>query len=650
MYNLAKTITLGGLALFGQGQAVLGSQDNGLQKKPFQNGLQQNLPVTYGNQFSVTPEYQLPVTPEYQLPVTPGYQLINSTQNQIQVTPEYQLQDNFVINNWKNVIKESNLNNKKHDNKIVETIGEAYNNGNLWIYQNGQVFFDGNLYDNLNEVYNLGPNLPKLLPFPRIKPMSTAMIVTEQKFNDAFKNLDLSNLRVEPLKILGLKMNATNEQIKKAYRKLSLRFHPNKKNGNEHKFIQITNAKNTLLNPQFSNGSIKKIKNLTENVVNNLTKEKKLQIKNNKVYLLGKPTGLNPNNFIKKIIQNSLALNKPLLIEPEQTNKMITLKKNSKRNKIKISTATWNTVIELMGQGRLGFTQDNKIIINGDVTNTPFSKFLKNIEKNPKAIKPFYKDVVRTNQRVNNRSLNGNPSLPGRPSINTSQPLTALPSTSQPLTALPSTSHLPILPPPISIPSSSQNTKNIKTIYRNARIIINNLLEKLIKALKEKHEASNTNRKFGSFERKAKKLKTKLMKSRNNLKEKYNFIGDMTDLFDKIINFLHKMKPHIEKSIKKKRKGDERQKEASKQLGLVYRELVIYLETLNLINKNSKKAVIKNLNETSKQKLMGGNIKRLTFINNSRTVHIKGVGKRVVRQTKTGRTYVIVNKKKRYLN
>lgn len=139
------------------------------------------------------------------------------------------------------------------------------------------------------------------------------------------------------------------------------------------------------------------------------------------------------------------------------------------------------------------------------------------------------------------------------------------------------------------------------------------------------------------------------MKSRNNLNEQYNFIGDMTDLFDEIIKFLHKMKPRIERSIKKKRKGDERQKKASKQLGLIYRELVLYLRILNHINKNSKKEIIKNLNNKSKQKLRGGNIKKLTFINNSRKVHIKGVGKRVVRQTKTGRTYVIVNKKKRYL-
>ena len=76
---------------------------------------------------------------------------------------------------------------------------------------------------------------------------------------------------------------------------------------------------------------------------------------------------------------------------------------------------------------------------------------------------------------------------------------------------------------------------------------------------------------------------------------------------------------------------------------------MLYLRTLNLINKNSKKEIIKNLNNKSKQKLRGGNIKKLTFINNSRKVQIKGVGKRVVRQTKTGRRYVIINKKKRYL-
>ena len=42
-------------------------------------------------------------------------------------------------------------------------------------------FFNGTLYDNLNEVYNLGPNLSTQLSFPRIKPMSNA--IDKQKKN-----------------------------------------------------------------------------------------------------------------------------------------------------------------------------------------------------------------------------------------------------------------------------------------------------------------------------------------------------------------------------------------------------------------------------------------------------------------------------------
>ena len=55
-------------------------------------------------------------------------------------------------------------------------------------------------------------------------------------------------------------------------------------------------------------------------------------------------------------------------------------------------------------------------------------------------------------------------------------------------------------------------------------------------------------------------------------------------------------------------------------------------------NNNNYISIISNMNSNNNHK--GG----------SRTVHIKGVGKRVVRQTKTGRRYVLVNKKKSYLD
>ena len=151
MPSFFKSLTFGGLALFGQGQKILRKNDISLQESiaqnPFQNGLLQNLPATYGNQLinstqTQFPEYQLINSTQTQFP---EYQLINSTQTQF---PEYQLinstqnqlLDNFFVrNNWNKVSEESKLNNKP-DNKIVKTMGKAYNNGNLWIWKNGQVF------------------------------------------------------------------------------------------------------------------------------------------------------------------------------------------------------------------------------------------------------------------------------------------------------------------------------------------------------------------------------------------------------------------------------------------------------------------------------------------------------------------------------
>ena len=42
--------------------------------------------------------------------------------------------------------------------------------------------------------------------------------------------------------ILGVDKTASQDQIKKAYRKLSLQFHPDKKTGNAEKFKQINEA------------------------------------------------------------------------------------------------------------------------------------------------------------------------------------------------------------------------------------------------------------------------------------------------------------------------------------------------------------------------------------------------------------------------
>ena len=49
---------------------------------------------------------------------------------------------------------------------------------------------------------------------------------------------------------LGIKKNASKDEIKKAFRKLSLQFHPDRPNGNSEKFKQINEAYETLSDPQ----------------------------------------------------------------------------------------------------------------------------------------------------------------------------------------------------------------------------------------------------------------------------------------------------------------------------------------------------------------------------------------------------------------
>lgn len=53
--------------------------------------------------------------------------------------------------------------------------------------------------------------------------------------------------------ILNVKKNASQDEIKKSYRKLSMQYHPDRPTGNEEKFKQINKAYETLSNPSERN-------------------------------------------------------------------------------------------------------------------------------------------------------------------------------------------------------------------------------------------------------------------------------------------------------------------------------------------------------------------------------------------------------------
>lgn len=58
---------------------------------------------------------------------------------------------------------------------------------------------------------------------------------------------------VDYYKILGVKSNAPISEIKKAYRKLAVKHHPDKPNGNSKKFKQVSEAYDILRNPEKRN-------------------------------------------------------------------------------------------------------------------------------------------------------------------------------------------------------------------------------------------------------------------------------------------------------------------------------------------------------------------------------------------------------------
>lgn len=55
---------------------------------------------------------------------------------------------------------------------------------------------------------------------------------------------------MDPYSVLGVSRSASPEEIKKAFKKLSLKYHPDRPSGDEEKFKQITEAYTTLTNPE----------------------------------------------------------------------------------------------------------------------------------------------------------------------------------------------------------------------------------------------------------------------------------------------------------------------------------------------------------------------------------------------------------------
>jgi len=76
---------------------------------------------------------------------------------------------------------------------------------------------------------------------------------TESHFQDELKEFEL---KYNPFRILHLEYNATEDDVKKAYRKFSLKYHPDKPSGDAKKFMMITQAYVYLL---------QKIKEMTGN-------------------------------------------------------------------------------------------------------------------------------------------------------------------------------------------------------------------------------------------------------------------------------------------------------------------------------------------------------------------------------------------------
>jgi len=72
-----------------------------------------------------------------------------------------------------------------------------------------------------------------------------------------------------PYQILGVNRNATKDEIKKAYRKLAVKHHPDKPGGDENKFKEISDAYDQLINNKSSRRNSWNVDDIFEQMFNN---------------------------------------------------------------------------------------------------------------------------------------------------------------------------------------------------------------------------------------------------------------------------------------------------------------------------------------------------------------------------------------------